>query len=167
MVNTAARLQTAAPVGAVLVGAQTYEATRSAVRYEAHDPVVAKGKAAPLEVWVALGTRGSVGDALADASTPMVGRTSELAAMRAAFDDVATSGRPQALVLVAEPGLGKSRLVQEFGTWVDGLDDLVTWRQGRCPAYAAAPRRTPHSPTSSGRRPGSWSPTPPASSTPS
>src|SRR5919197_3470703 len=47
VVNTAARLQTAAPVNGVLVGARTYEATRHAIVYEEAPPVDAKGKSQP------------------------------------------------------------------------------------------------------------------------
>jgi class 3 adenylate cyclase len=46
VVNTAARLQTAAPVNGILVGEETHRATRSAIEYEDADPVIAKGKQA-------------------------------------------------------------------------------------------------------------------------
>src|SRR5213595_42938 len=48
VVNTAARLQTAAPVNGVLVGESTYRATRHVIEYAARDPVVAKGKDEPM-----------------------------------------------------------------------------------------------------------------------
>ena len=51
VVNTAARLQTAAPLGRLIVGVDTYRATRHAIRYEPHTPVRAKGKADPVEAW--------------------------------------------------------------------------------------------------------------------
>ena len=54
VVNTAARLQSAAPVGAVLVGEETYMATRNAVEYRPAQPVLAKGKSAPVQAWLAL-----------------------------------------------------------------------------------------------------------------
>src|SRR5213595_2304797 len=57
VVNTAARLQTAAPVNGVLVGETTYRATRDLIEYAEREPVVAKGKSDPLRVWEALGTR--------------------------------------------------------------------------------------------------------------
>ena len=50
VVNTAARLQSAAPVSRVLVCEPTYAATRTSIDYEPHDPVVAKGKAEPIPV---------------------------------------------------------------------------------------------------------------------
>src|SRR3954453_8669585 len=51
VVNTAARLQAAAPVNGVLVGEATYRATRDVIDYEAREPVVAKGKSEPIPVW--------------------------------------------------------------------------------------------------------------------
>src|SRR5689334_20675522 len=54
VVNTAARLQAAAPVGGVLVGDATYRATREVVDYREAAPVHAKGKSAPVPAWEAL-----------------------------------------------------------------------------------------------------------------
>jgi adenylate/guanylate cyclase family protein len=138
VVNTAARLQTTAPIGSVLVEQPTYQATRAAVEYAAHDPVQVKGKADPLTVWVAVRPRGSVGEALADTSTPMVGWVDELSALLRAFSRAVRESSVQLVTVVAEPGLGKSRLVQAFADWVDGQEQLVTWRQGRCPPYGDA-----------------------------
>lgn len=47
VVNTAARLQSAAPIDGILVGAQTYEATKSAIDYGDPTPVAAKGSRSP------------------------------------------------------------------------------------------------------------------------
>src|SRR5919204_259125 len=54
VVNTASRLQSAAPVNGVIVGAETYAATRDAIEYERTEPVQAKGKAAPVQAWIAV-----------------------------------------------------------------------------------------------------------------
>ena len=54
VVNTAARLQSAAPVGAVLVGEETYASTRNTIEYRPAQPVLAKGKSAPVRAWLAL-----------------------------------------------------------------------------------------------------------------
>jgi class 3 adenylate cyclase len=138
VVNTAARLQTAAPVGGVLVGQSTRDATRAVIEYRPHDPVVVKGKADPLPVWVAVRARGFVGEALAESSRPMVGRVDELSALQRAFTRAVREDSVQLVTVVAEPGLGKSRLVQAFSGWVDDREELVTWRQGRCPSYGDA-----------------------------
>src|SRR5213082_2344266 len=57
VVNTAARLQTAAPVNGVLVGESTYRATRHVIEYAEREPVVAKGKDEPIPVWAAVQAR--------------------------------------------------------------------------------------------------------------
>jgi class 3 adenylate cyclase len=61
VVNTAARLQAAAPVNGVLVGGRTFRETRAAVEYRQAAPVAAKGKGEPLPVWEALQARARFG----------------------------------------------------------------------------------------------------------
>ena len=80
VVNTAARLQTAAPVGAVLVGEETYAATRNAVEYRPAQPVLAKGKSAPVRAWLALRATSQAGERPM-APVPMIGRDRELAVL--------------------------------------------------------------------------------------
>src|SRR5205814_8899555 len=77
VVNTAARLQSAAPVNGILVGQETYHATRNTIAYEEVEPVLAKGKQQPVPVWRAHGRRADLG-AGASAAAPMLGRGSEL-----------------------------------------------------------------------------------------
>src|SRR5258708_21445680 len=77
VVNTAARLQSAAPVNGVLVGEATYRATRDLIEYEARDPVVAKGKADPLPVWEAIATRSRIAVEIVPTGE-LVGRDQEL-----------------------------------------------------------------------------------------
>src|SRR5207247_8900588 len=52
VINTASRLQNAAPPGRVVVGVETYRATRHAIRYEELEPIDAKGKADAVEAWL-------------------------------------------------------------------------------------------------------------------
>src|SRR5437763_13530186 len=61
VVNTAARMQSAAPVNGVLVGETTYRATAETVEYREHDPVEAKGKEAPVTVWEVVQARARFG----------------------------------------------------------------------------------------------------------
>src|SRR5205807_6016302 len=60
VVNTTARLQSAAPVNGVIVGETTYRATQPVIDYRDVDAVEAKGKAEPLQVWEALEPRSRV-----------------------------------------------------------------------------------------------------------
>src|SRR4029079_491327 len=57
VVNTAARLEAAAPVDGVLVDGRSYRATERAIRYEPAEAIVAKGKSEPVEAWVAVAPR--------------------------------------------------------------------------------------------------------------
>ena len=76
VVNTTARLQTAAPVNGVLVGEATYRATSQVITYRAAEAVTAKGKAAPVPAWEALEARSRFGiDLMAASRAPLVGGT--------------------------------------------------------------------------------------------
>src|ERR671926_445710 len=61
VVNTAARLQAAAPVNGILVGETTYRATADAIDFAEREPVEAKGKSAPIPVWEAVSARARLG----------------------------------------------------------------------------------------------------------
>ncbi len=136
VVNTAARLQSAAPVNGVLVDETTYRATRSSVDYEDAEPVEAKGKAEPIAVWQAQTAHSRFGvDVAHEARAELVGRERELGVIRDAFERARHERTPQLLTLVGVPGIGKSRLVYELSRIADADPELVTWRQGRCLAY--------------------------------
>jgi class 3 adenylate cyclase len=113
VVNTASRLQEAAPVNGILVGEETYRATRSVIRYEDAEPVVAKGKQEPVRVWRALAASAGPGERAAG-RVPMVGRVSELAALQRIWDNVLAEQRPQLVTLFGPAGIGKTRLASEF-----------------------------------------------------
>ena len=119
VVNTAARLQSAAPVNGILVGEETYLATRSAIEYEQAEPVIAKGKQEPVRVWRALAARGAPGERAAG-RVPMLGRESELEALRGIWSRVTTERRPQLVTLFGPAGIGKSRLTAEFSALASG-----------------------------------------------
>jgi class 3 adenylate cyclase len=114
VVNTASRLQEAAPVNGILVGEETYRATRSVIRYEAAEPVVAKGKQHPVRVWRALAASVEPGERAAGRG-PMLGRVSELAVLERIWERVVAEQRPQLVTLFGPAGIGKTRLASEFG----------------------------------------------------
>jgi class 3 adenylate cyclase/tetratricopeptide (TPR) repeat protein len=137
VVNTAARLQTAAPVDGILVGETTYRATERAIEYRASEPVQAKGKAEPILVWEALAARASHGvDVQQAGGGPLVGRRAELDLLSDALARATRERTPQLLTLVGVPGIGKSRLVWELAQAVDAdPEQVVFWRQGRSLPY--------------------------------
>ena len=136
VVNTAARLQSAAPVNGILVDETTYRATRQAVDYEQEPAIEAKGKAQAVPVRRALEARARFGvDVAHEARSELVGRERELSIVADAFARARHERIPQLVTLVGVPGIGKSRLVYELSRVVDADPELVTWRQGRCLAY--------------------------------
>jgi class 3 adenylate cyclase len=122
VVNTAARLQTAAPVNGVLVGEETYLATRGVVDYAEVEPVLAKGKQDPVRAWRAVVAKAAPGERAA--RVPMLGRASELETLRAMWERVVSERRPQLVTLFGPGGIGKTRLSGEFA-------DVVNERGGR------------------------------------
>ena len=136
VVNTAARLQSAAPVNGVLVGESTRRATATAIDYIEKEPVSAKGKAQPVPVWEAVAARARFGlDPGQRGGATLVGRDDELKLL---VDTLARARRersPQLLTLVGVPGIGKSRLVYELFKQIARGSDLTYWRQGRALPY--------------------------------
>ena len=136
VINTAARLQSAAEPGGILVGDQTYRATERSIDYAEHEPVRAKGKAEPVVAWLPLATRSSFGvEDVAVGRAPLVGREREVALLADALARVRSDARPQLITLVGVPGIGKSRLVHELSEIVDADPELITWRRGRSLSY--------------------------------
>jgi predicted ATPase/class 3 adenylate cyclase len=137
VVNTASRLQAAAPANAVLVDEPTRRGTREAIEYAEREPVSAKGKAEPIRVWEALQARSRFGvDLFQHARTPLVGRQRELDVLKDALTRVREERSSQLVTLVGVPGIGKSRLVYELMQVIaNDPRGLVIWRQGRSLPY--------------------------------
>jgi len=134
-VNTAARLQSHAEPGTVLVG----EATRRVIEplFDWSEPRVLslKGKAEPIRAWEAMGVRALPGRlrGLEGADVELVGRHRELAVLRSVAEAL-LSGRGGILVVTGEAGLGKSRLLRELRSL---LEPGTRWLEGRCVSYGA------------------------------
>jgi class 3 adenylate cyclase/tetratricopeptide (TPR) repeat protein len=134
VVNTAARLQSAAPVNGILVGEQTFHATQQAIDYDDADPVEAKGKSEPVAVWRVRGARARVGvDRVHGAA--LVGRGREVDLLEDALARSLQERSSQLVTVIGVPGIGKSRLVLELYEAVERAPDLISWRQGRCLPY--------------------------------
>jgi class 3 adenylate cyclase len=118
VVNTAARLQAAAPVGGIVVGAETYLSTRESIAYEPLPPVVAKGKRAPIAAWQALHALTAVGER-AISGAEIVGRERELDVLRGIWERVSLARTPHLVTIFGPAGVGKTRLGVEFARMVD------------------------------------------------
>ena len=135
VVNTAARLQAAAPTNGILVDETTYRATERAIEYSDPRAVEAKGKAAAIAVWDAKRARARVAVERVGGAA-LVGREREMALLRETLARVVRESEPQLVTLVGVPGIGKSRLVYElFQTIETGEHGLVYWRHGRSLPY--------------------------------
>src|SRR4051812_17876524 len=136
VINTAARLQSAAPINGILVGDRTYRATQRLIDYAPVEPVAAKGKERSIPAWEALQQRSLFGVDVPDvARTALVGRERELAALQDALARMRVEHAPQLLTLIGVPGIGKSRLLFELSSLVDAAPDIISWRQGRSLPY--------------------------------
>ena len=136
VVNTAARLQAAAPVNGVLVGESTFRATERVITFREGAPVEAKGKTEPIRAWVAVEAKARFGvDVRQLEAAPLVGRGDELDALVAALNRARREREPQLVTVVGVPGIGKSRLVWELFQRVDAEPELAFWRQGRSLPY--------------------------------
>jgi class 3 adenylate cyclase len=136
VVNTAARIQSAAPVNGVAVGEQTYRATSRVFEYDPLQPVSVKGKTEPLALWRAGAARARFGsDVSGQFKTPFVGRELEKPLLIGTFERAAQQRSLQLVTVVGEPGVGKSRLVAELAAYLDAKPGIIRWRQGRCLPY--------------------------------
>lgn len=113
-VNTAARLMTIASQGEILVTGAIHNATSGEFDYEPHAPLRIKGKSEPLTVFTMTGGRRRRAVRLQEPvyALPMVGRERELALISQKLE-LAAAGRGQVIGIVADAGLGKSRLTAE------------------------------------------------------
>jgi class 3 adenylate cyclase len=134
-VNLAARLEDASSVGEIFVGPATYRLTQRIFDFEPVVPLKLKGKESPVGVHRLLGakvapksTRGIEG-----LRAPLVGRDQELEEIRRALADLG-DGQGSMVAILAEAGLGKSRLIAETRAL---LPANVTWAEGRALSFTA------------------------------
>jgi len=129
-VNVAARLEQAAAPGEILLGEATHRLVRDAVLAEERSPVEAKGKSEPVRAWRLVSVLPGAEAVARRLDVPIVGRERELRLLREAFERAATERACVLLTILGAPGVGKSRLVEEF---LGGIDAEVL--RGRCLPY--------------------------------
>ena len=137
LVNTAARLQSVASPGTVLVGESTMRAAEKAVAFEPAGQQALKGKSAPVPAWRALRVVAERGgrtrpDTL---EPPFVGRDAELALLKDLLHATTGESRARLIAVTGPAGIGKSRLAWELEKYLDGLVEPIYWHRGRSPSY--------------------------------
>jgi predicted ATPase len=136
-VNTASRLQALASPGTVLVDDVTRRASEAAIAYEDAGLHEVKGRQQPVQAWTALRVVAGAGGARRSAGleAPLVGRDRELTQIIESFESSADQGRACLVTVTGPAGSGKSRLLWEFFKYMDGVERVARWHQGRCLSY--------------------------------
>jgi class 3 adenylate cyclase len=126
--NVAARLQSNAEPGTILVGARTARELQERFLLEPLGEITVKGRDAAVEVWRLLRPTTTRRPTM---PRPFVGREQEREQLRALLDAV-SSGRGDAVVVVGDPGIGKTRLLD----WLrDFASEQIVWLDGSCASY--------------------------------
>ncbi|HSG42785.1 MAG TPA: adenylate/guanylate cyclase domain-containing protein [Anaerolineales bacterium] len=134
-VNLASRLETAAPRGEILISNDTHQLVRGIFNVTELDPISVKGKSKPIQIFTVQSVKPrSFSDTtrgLEGIETRTIGRENELKKMQKVFEETAASKQTHLITLVAEAGTGKSRLLFEFGKWLENLNQPVQMLKGR------------------------------------
>jgi class 3 adenylate cyclase len=122
-INVAARLEQSAPAGGVLIGEDTYLAVMDFVRAEPVGPLTLKGKSEPVPAFRLLEVldyweKRPIG-------SPLVGRNGEIASLQQALRRVEDFRAPAMVLVLGEPGIGKSRLIDDFLRMVEDAAKVV------------------------------------------
>jgi class 3 adenylate cyclase/tetratricopeptide (TPR) repeat protein len=136
-VNTAARIQSAAPPGCCYVDDTTRSATAAAIAYADAGEHELKGKSEPVRLYratrVVAAVAGSERSGVIEA--PFIGRDHELRLVKELFHASADRHSARMVLVSGVAGVGKSRLAWEFFKYIDGLAGTVLWHSGRCLSY--------------------------------
>jgi class 3 adenylate cyclase/tetratricopeptide (TPR) repeat protein len=135
-VNLASRMEGLAQPGTTYVTEETFRLTEGLFRFESVGEKKVKGKKEPVKVYRAIASskkRTRFDVSTERGLTPFVGRERELELLRDGFERV-KSGSGQAFSIIADMGVGKSRLLYEFRKAVS--NENVTYLEGRCLSYS-------------------------------
>ena len=130
-VNVAARLEQAAPARQTLIGEPTYRLVKDAVEVEPVEPLELKGKAERVAAYRLVAVHGDEGVARRRES-PLVGREQELELLTRSFEEAVSERVPKLVTILGDPGIGKSRLTEEFLRSVAPVAQVLP---GRCLSY--------------------------------
>lgn len=133
--NLAARLQSSAPPGGVLISQDTYRYVRGVFDFTPQPPLQVKGKREPLRTYLVRRVRPRpfrvVTRGVAGIETRTVGREAEMEQIRSAYLEAYEQGKVVWVQMVGEPGVGKSRLVEDTREWLDLRPELIRLLKAR------------------------------------
>jgi class 3 adenylate cyclase/tetratricopeptide (TPR) repeat protein len=152
-INLAARMETAAEPGTVLITEATYKLIAPLFETEALGPLQVKGKAEPVDVYRVMAVKPVAGKVrgIAGLESPLVGRQAEFAALQEALERL-RAGMGGIVTIVGEAGIGKSRLVAEVRKEASAVVGAIhesplrvplqspppQWVEGRCLSYGTS-----------------------------
>jgi class 3 adenylate cyclase/tetratricopeptide (TPR) repeat protein len=128
--NVAARLEQSAEPGQIRVSERAARAARGFHLVEI-GPLQLKGKEVEVHAYELIG-ESPVADRPSPHGAPLVGRERELALLESVYDRVDSEGNPHLVTVYGDAGVGKSRLIAEFGILATRRDRTPTVVQGRC-----------------------------------
>ena len=131
-VNVAARLEQAAAPGEILVGERTWALGAGAIEAETVAALTLKGKPEPLPAWRLIGVSRSTAIPRRRGASSFVGRGDEVEQLGHAFERMSSESVCLLATIVGPPGIGKSRLAEEFALSVGEHARVVT---GHCLPY--------------------------------
>ena len=117
-VNLAARLQQAAEPGQVIIGPGTHRLTLGRVETEDLGPIEIRGRAEPVWAWLAISANGAASARVV--ITPLIGRDQELELLQNTYSRAIRDRRAHLFTIYGEPGVGKTRLANEFLESLEG-----------------------------------------------
>ena len=132
----AQRLESATPPGQTYISVPTRELALDRFELEAVPPLTLKGKSEPVPAWRLMGARADRRSGLAGRRhAPLLGRAREVARLGASIERLARGGATEIVAVVGDPGVGKSRLVDEARRIA--ADAGITWLDAHCLSYGA------------------------------
>ena len=133
--NLAARLQSAAPPGGIIISHDTYRYVRGVFDLTPQPLLSVKGKSDPIQTYLVQRARPrpfrTVTRGVAGIETATIGREAELKQLRAAFQTAQTDRKVVWAQIMGEPGMGKSRLLSDARDALDLLPDRFRWLRAR------------------------------------
>ncbi len=133
-VNLAARLESTAAPGEVLVGPETYEATSEVVRYVSRGTMAVRGRDGAIAVHVATEELTLPGRRPRPQRAPLVDRDAELNLLGSAIDAAVDRRHAHLILIPGEAGQGKTRLAEEVALQAELEHDALVL-EGRCLPY--------------------------------